>query len=149
MDEPIKQILAAIAQDVLVLAQLILEDKATSEGEGAIVSPDGVRTYIASYDNPTVIEALFDNYVNYIENGRKPRSGIPPPISALLEWATSRGISTENGILYAIANAIWRDGREGRPVLSKLYDEVGKIFDKEYYNKLFDAVIQQLTKFFN
>lgn len=149
MDEAIDQVLEAIAGDVLVLARLILEDKATSEGKGAIDSVDGVRTYIASYDDPTVIEALFDNYVNYVENGRKPKSGTPPPISELSEWASRRGILTENNVLYAIANAIWRDGYEGSPVLSKLYDEVGEIFDTEYYDKLFDAVIHQLTKFFN
>ena len=141
MNTEIQSVIEAIANDVLILSQLILEDNG--------ISNENVRTQIASLGDPVVIEALFDNYVDFIEHDRPREYGKQPPIDALRDWALSRGIPTDNGTLFLIARAIWRDGHEGRPIIATLEKEIEESFDKEFYTKLFNSTINELIKYFN
>lgn len=77
-----------------------------------------------------VIEILANHYIEYIEFGRRPKAKWVP-ISALVEWASRKGIPTDNHTIYAIAYAIWRDGIPPRPVLHDYYNNsVDEIIDK-------------------
>lgn len=91
-----------------------------------------------------VITILLDNYVEFIEQGRKPNTGKIPPISELKDWAERKGLPTTNDVLYAIANAIRRDGIQGRPVLSMILDRIDKYFDEVTLSKIVDSMIEEL-----
>lgn len=135
----------AIANDVQMLAQTVLKDNSLSDS----ALYDNIKVEIKSLSEPVVIEVLFDNYIEYIEKGRKPNTGRKPPIDALRDWALARGIPADNSTLWAISTAIQRDGYEGRPLLAALEEKIEEYFEREWADKLFDAAMEELTNYFN
>lgn len=156
MNNATKTVLEAFKEDILTLSHLILEDDSISSNRKTNKNTlanshlrDKVRAEISKLGEPVVIEALFDNYVTFLEWDRPKKYGEKPPIDSLLEWAKSKGIPTDNNTLFAISTAIWRDGHEGRPILATLEKEIEKSYNNEVSDNLFNAIIDELTKYFN
>lgn len=153
----VSAVMMAIADDVLALAHLILEDDSISTNvkigentlrDSALNHDLAVRLSETGRDD-TIIRALFNNYVGYIEWDRPPEYGTKPPIDALKGWAEKNGIPTDAGTLWAISTAIWRDGHEGRPIFATLDKELDGLYMNDWADKLFNAVTQQLDNYFN
>lgn len=156
MNEATLKVINEIASDILVLAHLILENDSISLNRK--VNKNTLRdsalrkdleTKIESTDNPVIIKAFFNNYVTFLEWDRPKNYGKQPPLDSLRDWALSRNIPTDNSTLFLIARAIQRDGHKGRPIIATLEKEIEENFEKETFEKLFNAIIDELIKFFN
>lgn len=149
--------LERIADDLLALANLVLEDDGVSMNRKVLentlrdskLRDDLFATVAATTGDDPVVSAFFNNYVVFLEWDRPPMHGKPPPISALVDWASRRGIPTDNDTLYAIAHAIWRDGHEGRPIFATIAKESDRLFAEDWAPLLFNSIIEGLTKYFN
>ena len=141
MDNHIEKVIDAFAEDVLVLAQLILEDNS--------VDSDNLSYKTSVVGDSVIIQTLFPEYVGYIEWNRPKNYGKMPPISALRDWALRKGIPTDNGTLFLIARAIQRDGHQGRPIFATLERKVGESFEKDWGDPIIDTIIYELNKYFN
>lgn len=146
------KVVEEIGREIIRLAELILENDSISAnrktGKNSLkdsLLKKNIRSAVIVGEN-IVIETFFNNYVEYIEKGRAP--GQMPPISALREWTIARNIPGDNNTLYAIANAIKRDGYKG-PILATLEREIENLFENEWYDRLFEAMTNELTKYFN
>ena len=156
MTDHVLKIVEEIGRDIVALAQFVIDNDSVGVNKKAgkntlrdsllIRDVDSHVSFGGNGDN-VVIEVLFNNYIDYIEKGRRP--GTMPPVSALKEWAQSRGIPTDNGTLFAIANAVKRDGIEGRPILATLEREIENSFENDWADKLFDSMTAELTEYFN
>lgn len=135
-----------IADELLLLARQVIDQSA--DGQDFRLK-DSLSTSIDMSGGSLVISLLMDNYIEFIEKGRKPHSGKMPPIDALRDWAISRGISPTNDMLYAISYAIWRDGIEPRPILALIDERVAQAFDEHWADLLMEAVLDDLNKYFN
>jgi hypothetical protein len=147
MDSALTKVIEAIAADVLTLARAVVaqNDVGTNPktGKNTLKNSrlqDGVQVMVRSLGQPAIIEAMFDNYIRFVEQGRRPRSGKQPPTDALRDWALARGIPADNSTLFLIARAIWRDGYQGRPVLATLEEEIDRRFDDTWADMLFEAI---------
>ncbi|MBK5722111.1 hypothetical protein JGH11_14630 [Dysgonomonas sp. Marseille-P4677] len=156
MSQEISKVVEAIANDVLRLSQIVLGDNniGVNQKTGRNTLKDSamarnVKVEIRNLSESIVIETLLDNYVNYIEQGRKPKQGKQPPIDALRDWALSRGIPSDNSTLFLISRAIWRDGQRGRPILATLEEEIEKQFENKWADMLFEAITDELNKYFD
>lgn len=157
MSDTITKTVEAIANDILILAHLILETDNVSVNKKVNKNTlkdsalnDNVATSVSSFGNEGfVIKAIFNNYINFIEWDRPEKHGDKPPIDALRDWALDRGIPTDNPTLWAISTAIWRDGHIGRPIIATLEKEIEESFEKEFFEKLFNSIIDELIKYFN
>lgn len=154
MNQEATKVIEAIAADVLRLSRMILDGNAginqktgRNTLKGSALS-ESVQVQINNSSDGVVIETLFGNYIDFIEQGRKPRQGKQPPLDALRDWALQRGIPTDNSTLFLISRAIWRDGVEGRPILATLEEEIEKQFDEVWADQLFEAVTEELNKYF-
>jgi hypothetical protein len=96
-----------------------------------------------------VIEALFNNYVVYLEWDRPKEYGKRPPIDALKGWAEKNGIPTDASTLWAISNAIWRDGHKGRPIFATMDALVDTAYGAEWSDTLFNSITVDLDNLFN
>lgn len=143
MNDATLQVLKCIAEDILSLAHLILDENGL---KNSALNED-VRCTVETSGNP-VIHLLFNDYVDYIENGRKPNSGESPPVSDLREWAQRKGIPATNDVLYAIAQTIKKQGMAPRPILAQLEQQIEESFSKEWADRLFESVLQELEAFF-
>ena len=144
MSEAVIKVLHSIAEDILSLAHLILDENGLRNS----ALKDDARCTVEASGNP-LFTILFDDYINYIEQGRKPDSGAAPPISALRDWAQRKGIPTTNDVLYAIAEVIRKQGMAPRPILATLEEEIEKSFNNKWADQLFEAITKELEVFFN
>lgn len=146
----------AIANEIRMLAEYIMDsDVGINEKVNKNTLKDSllksdIMQVISESDN-VVIQTLFNHYIVYLEWDRPPfykkTTGIPP-IKALIPWARKNGISTDNGTLYAIAYAIFRDGHKGRPILATLDNNVNNYWNDKWSEELFQAIIKELTDYF-
>lgn len=147
------QVVEQICRDIVSMAQAIMDNDTIGSnrktGQNSLRDSalrNNVKASVAVGNN-VVIDVLFDNYIEYIENGRRP--GKMPPISALKDWARSRNIPDDNNTLFAIANAIKRDGFAGRPILATLEQEIENRFQDEWGDMIFEALTEEITKYFD
>lgn len=151
----VKLVVAKIADDLLALATLVLEDDSISTNTKInrnTLKDSALRSDLAtkvSADADPVISALFNNYVVYLEWDRPPRYGKQPPISALKDWAAKNGIPTDAHTLYAIAYAIWRDGHTGRPIFATMDKTLDGLYMEDWAPQLLGAVTDTLDLIFN
>ena len=146
-----------IADDLLALSHAILEDDSISINtkvgrntlkNSALNSDLAVRISEISGNDP-VINALFNNYVAFIEWDRPKKYGKRPPIDVLVDWAKKNGIPTDSDTLWAISTAIWRDGHAGRPIFATIDANLDQLFDGDWSGDLLAAITDNLDNFFN
>ncbi|MDR3058902.1 MAG: hypothetical protein LBU84_12280 [Prevotella sp.] len=152
MNTATQRVINEIAADILSLAKAVFKDdkvsRNTKTGKNTLKKrAEDIKLEVDT--NNAVIRLLFDDYLTYLENDRPPRKGKQPPLDELRDWALSKNIPTDNGTLFLIARAIWRDGHEGRPILATIEEQIEKRFKTEWYDKLFEATIDELNKYFN
>lgn len=153
MNKEILKIVEAIGNDILTLVNIIFEDDSISNnrkvGKNTLKNSalrNDVETKVIASDN-AIIQTFFNHYIIYIEKGRK-KGAKRIPIDALRDWALRKGIPTDNNTLYAIQTAIVRDGIKGRPILATLENNIEELFEKQYFDELFTAIITELQNFF-
>lgn len=152
MNTATKKVINEIAADILSLAKAVFKDDAISgnakTGKNALRDKaDDIKLEVDT--NNAVISLLLDDYISYLENDRPPRKGKLPPLDDIRNWALSKNIPTDNSTLYLIARAIWRDGHKGRPIMATIEQQIDRKFETEWYDKLFEATIDELNKYFN
>ena len=146
-----------IAGDLLALSHAILEDDSISTNtkvgrntlrKSALNDELAVRISQTTGDDP-VINALFNNYVVYLEWDRPKKHGKRPPIDVLVDWARKNGIPTDADTLWKISTAIWRDGHVGRPIFATIDANLDQLFTVDWSDDLLAAITDNLDKFFN
>ena len=95
-----------------------------------------------------VIELLLNDYVQYIESGRKAGSK-SPPLEPIVQWAKKRGIKTDNSTMFLIRRAIAEDGIKPRPLMYKVFETIDKKWDGEWSSELFQELTKIIDEFFN
>jgi len=143
MKPPLFMVIESIAQDILNLVYSIMNENSLHESS---LKKD-VRVKVEQQGNP-VIQVIFNDYLTYIETERLPCSGRMPPISALHNWALSKGLPTDNNTLFLIAKAIWEAGSMPRPILAILEDEIDKCIKNKWMDQLTDSILKEVDTFF-
>jgi hypothetical protein len=154
MNTALQKIIEEITGEIAVLADAVFKDDKVSSNRKVNKNTlknkgKDVEVSWREQNGNIVIDTYFGNYLDYLEKGREPRKGKFPPADELRDWALSKNIPADNSTLFLIARAIWRDGYEGRPILATLEEQIEHKFDTEWYGKLFEAIIDKLTKYFN
>lgn len=144
MSDAIIKALHSIAEDILSLVHLILDENGLKNS----ALKDETRCAVEASGNP-VFSIIFNDYIDYLENGRSSDSGNAPPISVLRDWALLKGIPTTNDVLYAIAETIKRQGTAPRPILAMLEHEIDDSFNNQWADQLFEIIIKEVEVFFN
>ena len=91
---------------------------------------------------------ILNDYIDDIENGRRVKAPLVP-IEDLRDWARRKGIPSDNKTLEIIQYAIWRDGIQGRPVMRTFFNMLDKEWNATYSKQLFEAILHNLTQYFN
>jgi len=136
-------VIQSIAQDILTLARMIADKNGLQDS----ALRNDIEVKVKATGNP-VIEVFFNGYIDYIEAGRKPRTGEKPPVSSLRDWAISKGLPADNETLYAISEAIRQTGYAPRPVLAMLEQEMERNFEDKWADRIFESVMRELEGYF-
>lgn len=95
-------------------------------------------------ENSDIFKVLYNDYLEYIEEGRKPKAK-KVPIKNIIEWCKRKGIGSDNNTAYAIQQSIYMKGIPPRPILIN----VDKNIDMQWMNKWSDDIFQEIIKKIN
>lgn len=95
-------------------------------------------------ENSDIFKVLYNDYLEYIEEGRKPKAK-KVPIKNIIEWCKRKGIGSDNNTAYAIQQSIYMKGIPARPILIN----VDKNIDMQWMKKWSDDIFQEIIKKIN
>ena len=139
------------AKDVMNITADIMSSNLMVNKKGInTIAPDSkiFKEMEAKASGNIVIELLLNNYVKYIESGRKKGSKLPP-IEAIRNWAKNKLGKEDNLTIYKIRSAIVRDGIKPRPFMYKVLETIDKKWDGEWSSELFQELTKIIDEFFN
>ena len=141
----------AFAEDVMNITADIMASNLMLNKKGInTIAPDSkiFKEMYAKASGNIVIQLLLNDYVQYIESGRKAGSKFPP-IQPIVQWAKKRNIPTDNSTIFLIRRAIAEDGIRPRPFMYKVLDTIDSKWDGEWSSDLFNELTKIIDEFFN
>lgn len=142
----------AFAEDVMnITADIMASSMLVNDKVGMnTIAPnsDIFKQMYAKASGNIVIQLLLNDYVQYIESGRKAGSKFPP-IQPIVQWAKKRGIPTDNSTIFLIRRAIAEDGIRPRPFMYKVLETIDKKWDGDWSYDLFNELTKIIDEFFN
>ena len=139
------------AKDVMNITADIMASNLMLNKKGInTIAPDSkiFKEMEAKASGNIVIELLLNDYVKYIESGRKKGSKFPP-IEAIRNWAKNKLGKEDNLTIFKIRSAIVRDGIKPRPFMYKVLNTIDKKWDGEWSSELFQELTKIIDEFFN
>ena len=141
----------AFAEDVMNITADIMASNLMLNKKGInTIAPnsDIFKQMYAKASGNIVIQLLLNDYVQYIESGRKAGSKFPP-IQPIVQWAKKRNIPTDNSTIFLIRRAIAEDGIRPRPFMYKVLETIDKKWEGEWSSDLFNELTKIIDEFFN
>ena len=150
--DSITSLAKAFAEDVMnITADIMASSMLVNDKVGRnTIAPDSkiFKEMYAKASGNIVIQLLLNDYVQYIESGRKAGSKFPP-IQPIVQWAKKRGIPTDNSTIFIIRRAIAEDGIRPRPFMYKVLETIDNKWDGEWSLELFNELTKIIDEFFN
>lgn len=150
--DSITSLAKAFAEDVMTItADIMASSMLVNDKVGRnTIAPDSniFKEMYAKASGNIVIQLLLNDYVQYIESGRKAGSKFPP-IQPIVQWAKKRGIPTDNSTIFLIRRAIAEDGIRPRPFMYKVLETIDKKWEGEWSSELFNELTKIIDEFFN
>ena len=154
--DSITSLAKAFAEDVMNITADIMASNLMLNKKGInTIAPDSkiFKQMYAKASGNIVIQLLLNDYVYYIERGRRKSTNAkkvaPPPVKAIVQWAKNRNIPTDNLTIYKIRSAIVRDGIRPRPFMYKVLETIDSKWDGEWSSELFNELTKIIDEFFN
>ena len=141
----------AFAEDVMNITADIMASNLMLNKKGInTIAPESkiFKEMYAKASGNIVIQLLLNDYVQYIESGRKAGSKFPP-IEAIRKWAKNKLGKEDNLTIFKIRSAIVRDGIKPRPFMYKVFDTIYEKWKGEWSSELFNELTKIIDEFFN
>lgn len=136
----ISKIVMEFSKDIMDIVRVVMESNIGSDSYKNL-------KVIAKNDGDLVFDILLNDYLTYIESGRRKGAKMPP-VEPIVRWARSRGIPTDNSTIYLIRRAISRDGIAPRPFMATVMEQID-LNMPNWYDKIFDEITKLINDFFN
>lgn len=106
------------------------------------------KTAVGETENDVIAELLVNDYIEFIESGRRKGAKFPP-VSPIVQWCRRHGIPTDNSTVFLIRRAISRDGIPARTIMTYVFDIMDTEMDRRFYDAIYDSITKEITDFFN
>ena len=149
----ISKIVMEFSKDLMTLVRMVMESNVginSKTGSNTLVNSNIYKTLSvkATNDGDLVFDIILNDYLVYIENGRRKGAKMPP-VEPIVDWAKKHGIPTDNSTIYLIRRAISRDGVKPRPFMAHVFDELDREWNDTVADEIFNTIMQEIDKFFN
>lgn len=145
MDDLAKKITREI---MIVWRQLMSSDYSVNVKSNTTLEFSRLDTQAKIENNDWVFDLFYNDYLQYIEEGRKPKAR-KVPIRPLIDWMKRNLISDDVRVAYAIRESIYQLGIPARPLLEPFGEMLDKRFEEKIYDEIFNTIITNLDKYFN
>lgn len=147
------RVMYEFGKDIAALVRMVMDSNVgvnQKVGRNTLSDSDIYRTLSvrATNDGDLVLDIVLNDYIQYIESGRRKGAKFPP-VEPIVRWCKEKGIPSDNSTIFLIRRAIARDGIAPRPIMAKVFDELDRAWDSEWSDKLFDIIMETINKFFN
>lgn len=147
------RVMYAFGKDIAALVRMVMDSNVgvnQKVGRNTLSDSDIYRTLSvrATNDGDLVMDIVLNDYIQYIESGRRKGAKFPP-VEPIVRWCKEKGIPSDNSTIFLIRRAIARDGIAPKPIMAKVFDELDRAWDNEWSDKLFDIIMETINKFFN
>lgn len=148
----LEQIIQAFRDDILTIIRAVMKSDVGINpkiGSNTLADSNLIKSIevIATDDGDLVFDVMANDYIQYIESGRRKGAKLPPP-EPIIKWAKRHGIPSDNSTIWAIRKAISRDGIRPRPIFEHVIEEIDRKWDNEWSDALFDAITKIIDEFF-
>ena len=148
----ISKIVMEFSKDIMDIVRVVMESNLLDNhkvGRNTIIGSDIYNNLIvkAKNDGDLVFDILLNDYLTYIESGRRKGAKMPP-VEPIVRWARSRGIPTDNSTIFLIRRAISRDGIRPRPFMATVMEQID-LSMPNWYDRIFEEITKLITEFFN
>ena len=149
----VSSIVMEFSKDIMTLVRMVMESNVginSKTGSNTLVNSNIYNTLSvrATNDGDLIFDIILNDYLVYIENGRRKGAKMPP-VEPIVRWARSKGIPTDNSTIYLIRRAISRDGIKARPFMAHVLEEIDREWDNNVADELFNKIMEEIDKFFN
>jgi len=149
----IGKIVMEFSKDLMTLVRMVMESNVginSKTGSNTLVNSNIYKTLSvkATNDGDLVFDIILNDYLVYIENGRRKGAKMPP-VEPIVDWAKKHGIPTDNSTIYLIRRAISRDGVKPRPFMAHVFDELDREWNDTVADEIFNTIMLEIDKFFN
>ena len=146
------RVMYAIGKDIAKIVRMVMESNVGINSKVGVNTLSNSQIYnelsvIATNDGDLVFDLMLNDYLVYIESGRRKGARIPP-VEPIERWCRQNGIPTDNNTLWAIRKAISRDGIKARPFMSYVFEEIDREWGS-WADEIFNTIISEIDKFFN
>lgn len=142
-----------IAEDVKKVFHIVLESNLGINDKVGFNTLEDSRLYDEARavvgENIEVVSLFVNDYIDYIEGGRK-RGSFPPP-NVIAEWCQRKGIPSDNSTVFLICRSIYEKGIKPRPLIDAdggLWTLSDEHFE-QWADSLFESITKELDNFFN
>ena len=136
----ISKIVMEFSKDIMDIVRVVMESNIDSDSYKNL-------KVIAKNDGDLVFDIILNDYLKFIESGRRKGAEMPP-VEPIVRWARSRGIPTDNSTIFLIRRAISRDGIAPRPFMATVMEQID-LNMPNWYDKIFDEITKLINDFFN
>lgn len=136
----ISKIVMEFSKDIMDIVRVVMESNIGSDSYNNL-------KVIAKNDGDLVFDIILNDYLEFIESGRRKGADMPP-VEPIVRWARSRGIPTDNSTIFLIRRAISRDGIAPRPFMATVMEQID-LNMPNWYDKIFDEITKLINDFFN
>lgn len=136
----ISKIVMEFSKDIMDIVRVVMESNIDSDSYKNL-------KVIAKNDGDLVFDIILNDYLKFIESGRRKGADMPP-VEAIVEWAKKHGIPTDNSTIFLIRRAISRDGIAPRPFMATVMEQID-LNMPNWYDKIFDEITKLINDFFN
>ena len=148
----ISKVVMEFSKEIMDIVRVVMESNLLDNhkvGRNTIIGSDIYKNLqvIAKNDGDLVFDILLNDYLTYIESGRRKGAKMPP-VEPIVRWARSRGIPTDNSTIFLIRRAISRDGIRPRPFMATVMEQID-LDMPNWYDKIFDEITKLINDFFN
>ena len=149
----INKLVMEFTNDIMQLVRAVMEGQELVNhkvGRNTIIGSDIYKNLQvkATNDGDLVFDILLNDYLTFIESGRRKGAKFPP-VEPIVKWARKRGIPTDNSTIFLIRRAISRDGIAQRPFMDKVFEDIDYVWDKSWADELFDEIMKMINEFFS
>ena len=149
----IGSIVMEFSKDIMALVRMVMESNVgvnTKVGRNTLVGSDIYKSLSvkATNDGDLVFDIILNDYLVFIENGRRKGAKMPP-VEPIVRWCRQHGIPSDNSTVFLIRRAISRDGIKARPFMAYVMEELDGYWSEDWADEVFNKIMEQIDNFFS
>ena len=140
-----------IANDICNLVREVMSGDTginTKVNRNTLTDSELFKSVKATAKGDIVIELLLNDYIIYVESGRRAGAKMPP-FRVIQNWCERKGLPTDVGTVWAICRAIARDGIAPRPVMATVFNSMdNQQWSGKWLDDVFNEICEVLDNYF-